>query len=108
MRSLRNIALVSIGLVGLLVSSCSSFSSPDYSNQITYPKYVEALAKNAESLASRGNADDLYEAGKIFMKIGRIERAEGVAEALLENKRNFALNLYDELQRYRDSHSSKK
>ncbi|MBI2498764.1 hypothetical protein HYV88_00820 [Candidatus Woesearchaeota archaeon] len=105
---MRSIALTSIGLAGLLVSGCSSFSSANYGYQITYPKYVEILAKDAESLARRGNADDLYEAGKIFMKIGRIERAEGVAEALLENKRNFALNLYDELQRYRDSHPSKK
>ncbi|MEK6951757.1 MAG: hypothetical protein AABX29_01965 [Nanoarchaeota archaeon] len=106
-QGLREKVLISLGLVSL-VSGCSSFSSANYSNQIIYQKYVDVLSKKAEELANNGNPDDLYEAGRIFMKVGRIERTENVAEALLQNKRAHALNLYDELQRWRNEHPEKK
>ena len=107
MRSLKNTVLTSVGLIGLL-SGCSSFSSANYSNQITYHKYVAVLSKDAEGLAKKDDPDSLYEAGKTFMKIGQIERAEDIAEVLLKQKRIFALNLYDELQKYRNDNPEKK
>lgn len=108
MRSLKDIALTSVGLIGLLASGCSSFSSANYSNQITYPKYVAALSRDAEELAKKGDPDSLYESGKTFMKIGKIERTEVIVEELLKKNRIFALNLYDELQKFRNEHPEKK
>src|SRR3989344_5797871 len=106
--NLSKLVLIGAGIGALAAGGCSSFSGgANYGNHITYPKYVSVLSKEAERLAGSGDPNDLYEAGKLFMKLGNLERADSVAEALLKRNRTFALNLYDALQTERNEHSGK-